>query len=54
MGADGEDVLMAHSRHGVDTVLLHTLATGSIELSVGGGLGCPEEAARANGVSGAS
>ena len=35
---------MALNRHEVGTVLLHTRATSSIELAVGGGMGCPEGA----------
>jgi hypothetical protein len=35
---------MAHSWHGVGTVSLLFLATQPIELTVGGGLGCPEGA----------
>jgi hypothetical protein len=33
---------MAQSWHEVGTVALHISATASIELKVGGGLGCPE------------
>ncbi len=44
VGADGEVLLMAQSRHEVGTVLLHNQATRPIELAVGGGLGCPGSA----------
>ena len=44
---------MAQNWHRPDTVPLHISATNPIELSVGGGLGCPDGAARANDQNGA-
>ena len=44
---------MARDWHRLDTVPLHNSATNPIELSVGGGLGCPNGAARANERNGA-
>jgi len=43
---------MTHNRHSVDTLSLHFLATAPIELTVGGGLGCPDGASANNDLSG--